>query len=177
MIAGAAVAQLYGLVVIAEGVQDNPANCHAVRRREGAGRCALVTSRLEHQLTVPPRLRAVRGAVTVEADMPDLHRRRRPRAAGSAASTRTASTRCDVVSAIFSATPDLRSRNPATAARALGWTDVPMMCVAEVETDGMLERCMRVLLHVSVADGRRLKPVYLGDAACLRPDLATNGAR
>jgi chorismate mutase len=80
---------------------------------------------------------------------------------------------CDVVSAIFSATPDLRSRNPATAARSLGWTDVPLMCVAELETDGMLERCVRVLLHVSVADGRRLTPVYLGDAVLLRPDLAS----
>jgi chorismate mutase len=79
----------------------------------------------------------------------------------------------DVVSAIFSATPDLRTRNPATSARMLGWTDVPLMCVAEVETDGMLDRCVRVLLHVSVADGRRLQPVYLGDAACLRPDLAS----
>ena len=78
---------------------------------------------------------------------------------------------CDVVSAIFSATPDIRSRNPATAARSLGWTDVPLMCVAELETEGMLERCVRVLLHVSVADGRRLTPVYLGDAAVLRPDL------
>jgi chorismate mutase len=78
----------------------------------------------------------------------------------------------DLVSAIFSATPDLHSRNPATSARSLGWTDVPLMCVAELETDGMLERCVRVLLHVSVADGRRLMPVYLGDAACLRPDLA-----
>lgn len=82
---------------------------------------------------------------------------------------------CDVVSAIFSATSDVRSRNPATSARALGWTDVPLMCVAEVETDGMLERCVRVLLHVSVADGRRLTPVYLGDAACLRPDLVPGG--
>jgi chorismate mutase len=77
----------------------------------------------------------------------------------------------DVVSAIFSATPDVRSRNPATSARALGWTDVPLMCVAELETDGMLERCVRVLLHVAVADGRRLTPVYLGAASCLRPDL------
>jgi chorismate mutase len=86
----------------------------------------------------------------------------------------------DVVSAIFSATPDLRSRNPATSARMLGWTDVPLMGVAELETDGMLDRCVRVLLHVSVSDGRRLQPVYLGDAACLRPDLsslATSDAR
>jgi chorismate mutase len=80
------------------------------------------------------------------------------------------------VSAIFSATPDVRSRNPATSARVLGWTDVPLMCVAELETDGMLERCVRVLLHVSVSDGRRLTPIYLGNAAGLRPDLLAAGS-
>jgi chorismate mutase len=130
----------------------------------------LVTRRLEHPSPVAPSLRAVRGAVTIDADTP----------ASVDAAVRelldqlietNAIDACDVVSAIFSATPDLRSRNPATAARAQGWTDIPLMCVAEVETDGMLERCVRVLLHVSVSDGRRLTPVYLGDAASLRPDL------
>jgi chorismate mutase len=143
----------------------------------------MVTSRLEYPTPVQPRLVAVRGAVTVEEDTP---------AAVDAAvhelldqlTEANAIGPCDLVSAIFSATPDVRSRNPATSARALGWTDVPLMCVAELETDGMLERCVRVLLHVSVSDGRRLTPVYLGDAACLRPDLvprrsgvATGGAR
>jgi chorismate mutase len=116
-------------------------------------------------------LRAVRGAVTVEADSPAsvdaaVHELLDQLLDANAIDP------CDVVSAIFSATPDVRSRNPATAARALGWTVVPLMCVAELETDGMLSRCVRVLLHVSVTDGRRLTPVYLGDAACLRPDLA-----
>lgn len=138
-----------------------------------------MTRRLEHPSSGAPTLRAVRGAVTVDVDTP----------ASVDAAVRelldqlidaNAIDSCDVVSAIFSATSDLRSRNPATAARSLGWTDVPLMCVAEVETDGMLERCVRVLLHVSVSDGRRLTPVYLGDAACLRPDLqaaVTAGAR
>ncbi len=135
----------------------------------------MVTSRLEHPIPVQPRLRGVRGAVTVEADTP---------AAVDAAVHELLERLidangidpCDLVSAIFSATPDLRSRNPATSARALGWSDVPLMCVAELETDGMLERCVRVLLHVSVWDGRRLTPVYLGDAACLRPDLLAAGS-
>jgi len=127
-----------------------------------------------------PRLRAVRGAVTVEVDTPAsvdaaVHELLDQLIGANGIDP------CDVVSAIFSATPDVRSRNPATAARALGWTDVPLMCVAEIETDGMLERCVRVLLHVSVTDGRHLTPVYLGDASCLRPDLipvaATGGAR
>jgi chorismate mutase len=143
----------------------------------------MVTSRLDYPTPAQPRLRAVRGAVTVEEDTPAavdgavhdlLEQLIEANDIGP----------CDLVSAIFSATPDVRSRNPATSARALGWTDVPLMCVAELETDGMLERCVRVLLHVSVSDGRRLTPVYLGDAACLRPDLvavgsgvATGGAR
>ena len=132
-----------------------------------------MTASLEHPPAVVPRLRAVRGAVTVDADDATLID-----AAVHSLLTHlidaNALDSCDVVSAIFSATPDLRTRNPATAARALGWTDVPMMCVAEVDTDGSLERCVRVLLHVGVLGERRLQPVYLGNAATLRPDLATN---
>lgn len=130
----------------------------------------MVTSRLECTPSAAPRLRAVRGAITVESDSPA----RIDAAVRELLEQLTGVNDvdpCDVVSAIFSATPDLRSRHPAAAARALGWTDVPMMCVAELEIDGMLERCVRVLLHVSVADGRRLRPVYLGDAVQLRPDL------
>ena len=132
----------------------------------------MVTSRLEHPPLATPQLRGVRGAITVTTDAP----------AAIDAAVRTlldelmeanAIESSDIVSAIFSATPDLRSRNPATAARSLGWTDVPLMCVAELETDGMLARCVRVLLHVSVADGRRLQPVYLGEAARLRAALDT----
>ena len=129
-----------------------------------------MTASLEHPSPVIPRLRAVRGAVTVDADDPA-----QIEAAIHALLTQLVDANAiepqDVVSAIFSATPDLRSRNPATAARAAGWTDVPMMCVAEVDTEGMLERCIRVMLHVSVTGDRRLQPVYLGRASTLRPDL------
>lgn len=130
----------------------------------------MVTSRLDYPTPAQPRLRAVRGAVTVEEDTPAavdgaVHELLEQLIEANDIGP------CDLVSAIFSATPDVRSRNPATSARALGWTDVPLMCVAELETDGMLERCVRVLLHVSVSDGRRLTPIYLGNAACLRPDL------
>src|SRR5262245_26442798 len=107
----------------------------------------MVTSRLEHPIPVPtqPRFKAVRGAITVEADTPAavddaVHELLRQLIRANGIETR------DLVSAIFSATPDVRSRNPATSARALGWADVPLMCVAELETDGMLQRCVRVLL-------------------------------
>ena len=136
----------------------------------------MVTSRLEHPIPTQPRLRAVRGAITVDTDTPAavddaVHELLERLIEANGIDCR------DVVSAIFSATPDVRSRNPATSARAFGWTDVPLMCVAELETDGMLERCVRVLLHVSVSDGRRLTPVYLGNAAGLRPDLLAAASR
>ena len=134
----------------------------------------MVTSTLEHPIPTStptqPRLKAVRGAITVEADTPAAVDDAVHELLGQLVSANGIDDR-DLVSAIFSATPDVRSRNPATSARGLGWTDVPLMCVAELETDGMLERCVRVLLHVSVSDGRRLTPIYLGNAACLRPDL------
>jgi len=134
----------------------------------------MVTSRLEHPIPTStptqPRLKAVRGAITVEADTPAAVDDAVHELLGQLVRANGIDDR-DLVSAIFSATPDVRSRNPATSARGLGWTDVPLMCVAELETDGMLERCVRVLLHVSVSDGRRLTPIYLGHAAGLRPDL------
>ena len=134
----------------------------------------MVTSRLEHPIPTStptqPRLKAVRGAITVEADTPAAVDDAVHELLGQLVRANGIDDR-DLVSAIFSATPDVRRRNPATSARGLGRTDVPLMCVAELETDGMLERCVRVLLHVSVSDGRRLTPIYLGHAACLRPDL------
>jgi chorismate mutase len=135
----------------------------------------MVTHILEHPTTVVPRLRAVRGAITVDRDAAPAVDAAVRELLEQLIDANGIDER-DLVSAIFSATPDLRSRNPATAARALGWTDVPMMCVAEVETDGALDRCVRVLLHVSVADGRALRPVYLGEARCLRPDLVQRSA-
>ncbi len=132
----------------------------------------MVMLRLHKPVSVRPQLRAVRGAATVDVDTPQAI----DQAVTDLLAQLTDANRIapgDVVSAIFSATPDLRSRHPAASARALGWSDVPMMCVAELDIDGALARCVRVLLHVSVLDGRRLHPVYLGEAASLRPDLMT----
>jgi len=120
-----------------------------------------------------PRMRGVRGATTVAFDAPEA-------VDDAVAELLRALTSMndfgpdDVVSAIFSTTCDLRSRPPAAAARAIGWTDVPMLCMAEMEVTEPLSRCVRVLLHVAVADGRRLRPVYLREARALRPDLVVD---
>jgi monofunctional chorismate mutase len=76
-----------------------------------------------------------------------------------------------VISALFTMTPDLRSTFPAFAARELGWTDVPLLCMSEIPVPGSLPRCVRVLLHVEVPTGRaRMRHVYLREAVVLRPD-------
>lgn len=80
----------------------------------------------------------------------------------------------DIVSAIFTLTPDLDADFPARAAREVGWGAVPLLCAQEVPVPGALPRVCRVLLHV-----RGKKPgkhVYLGGAEKLRPDLAKTGS-
>ncbi len=76
-----------------------------------------------------------------------------------------------IVSAIFTATPDLRSEFPAAAARQIGWEDVPLLDAVEIDRPGGLARCVRVLLHVESDPARQPVHVYLRGAADLRPDL------
>lgn len=79
----------------------------------------------------------------------------------------------DVISALFTVTPDLRSAFPAHAARDLGWTDVALLCTMEIPVPGAIARCIRVLLHVDTTTPRkRLRHVYLRGARSLRPEWA-----
>jgi prephenate dehydrogenase len=78
-----------------------------------------------------------------------------------------------IVSAIFTATPDLNADFPAHAARRLGWTDAPLLCATEIGVPGAPKRIVRVLVTVrDVPRGQKLTPVYLDDAIQLRKDLA-----
>lgn len=116
-------------------------------------------------------MRAIRGATTVERDDPALIRE---------AVTELLKTMLDdnevvlaqVISAVFTATPDLTSEFPAHAARLLGWTDVPLLCAQELPVQGALPQCIRVLLHVeSRRERAEIKHSYLRHAVLLRADL------
>ena len=77
----------------------------------------------------------------------------------------------DVASAIFTTTPDLSSAFPATAARQLGWLDVPLMCSHEIDVSGSVTMCIRVLLHWNTEKPQHaIQHVYLKEAQRLRPD-------
>ena len=117
---------------------------------------------------------AVRGAVQVVANRADDIREATARLLlALLAANRLAVS--DIVSAIFTATPDLDADFPAHAARRLGWTDVPLLGAGEVPVPGGLPRCIRVLLHFYTTQPQRgLKHMYLREAAKLRPDRPTS---
>lgn len=84
----------------------------------------------------------------------------------------------EVISVLFTVTPDLVSAYPATAARNGPLDGVPLMCATEIAVPGGLPRVVRALAHVVVPDpAREVRHVYLGGAAALRPDLAGAGRR
>ena len=78
----------------------------------------------------------------------------------------------DLVSIMFTATPDIRSEFPAAAARSIGLADVPLMCARELDIIGGMPLCIRVMLQAYTDKERgALRHVYLGDARSLRDDL------
>jgi chorismate mutase len=78
----------------------------------------------------------------------------------------------DLISVIFTATPDLTADFPAYAARAMGITDVPFLCATEIAVPGAMPRVVRLLAHVDTERGHEdIRHVYLRGAAALRTDL------
>lgn len=79
----------------------------------------------------------------------------------------------DVASAYFSTSPDLNAEFPAAAARAMGWTEVPLICGHEMAVPGSLQKCVRVLIHVNTNKRQdEVAHVYIKGATNLRPDVA-----
>lgn len=79
----------------------------------------------------------------------------------------------DLVSVIFTATPDLDAAYPARAAREMGWVNTPLLCMQEMAVAGRLNRCIRVLVHWNTnLEPEQIQHIYLGEARVLRPDLA-----
>ena len=79
----------------------------------------------------------------------------------------------DLVSVIFTSTPDLVSEFPAAAARTLEIGDVPLLCAQEIAVANSLPRVVRVMAHFeSDVPRREVQHVYLRGAEVLRVDLA-----
>ena len=120
----------------------------------------------------PRRLHAIRGAITVERDDRELLLAA-TRELLSEMIARNGMRPEEIVSVIFTLTPDLASEFPAIAARELGWTDAALLCTMEIPVPGALPRTIRVLVHVEFDDPRAaVAHVYLREATVLRPDLS-----
>jgi len=79
----------------------------------------------------------------------------------------------DVISVIFTATPDLTAEFPALAARKLGFQEVPLLCATEIDVPSAMPRIVRLMMHIETTKPRSaLQHVYLHGAAALRLDIA-----
>jgi chorismate mutase len=117
-------------------------------------------------------VRAIRGAIQVDAN---------ERAAVIDATTelvtavmnRNELVPDDVISVLFTATPDLTAEFPALAARKIGFQEVPLICASEIGVPGAMPRVVRLLMHVETTRPRAsIQHVYLRGATALRLDIA-----
>ena len=116
------------------------------------------------------RVRGVRGAITTSGD-DALAIREATTELLQVMLERNALSADDLISLMFTTTPDLTAEFPAVAAREMGLGAVPLLCAAEIDVPGALPSCIRVLAHCSMPAQRPIRHVYLRDAVKLRPDI------
>ena len=120
---------------------------------------------------MPATLRAIRGATTVDEDTPEAITDRVVTLL-TRIMERNGLAEDDIVSILFTATEDIVSIFPATAARTMGLGAVPLICARELAIAGSAPRCIRVMLHVTTERPRdEIHHVYLQGAQGLRDDL------
>src|SRR5215217_578499 len=116
------------------------------------------------------QLRALRGAITVEANEPHAILSATEELV-HAVMERNGLDPEHMVSCIFTCTSDLDAEFPAVAARNLGLSSVPLLCAREMQVPGSLPRVIRLLLHCYCDPDSDPNHVYLREAVSLRRDL------
>ena len=118
-------------------------------------------------------VRGVRGAITVEMNSkPEILEATRE-LLEEVLRRNELSDFSEIVSAVFTTTPDLNACFPAEAARELGMGSVPLLCASEIAVEDALPRVIRILLHVNTSKHQtEITHVYLRDAQNLRKDIS-----
>ena len=120
---------------------------------------------------MPPAVRALRGATTVDADTAEQITERVQTLVANMLD-RNGVAKEDLISIVFTATSDIHAMFPAAAARGMGLGDVPLLCAQELDIEGGTPLCIRVLMHLNTDRGREeLHHIYLEGARSLRDDL------
>ena len=79
----------------------------------------------------------------------------------------------EVISVIFTVSPDLNAAFPASAAREVGFDETPLLCAVEIGVPGALERAIRILMHCNLpSQSSKTSHIYLHGAKSLRTDIA-----
>jgi chorismate mutase len=79
----------------------------------------------------------------------------------------------DVISVLFTASPDLNAAFPAAFAREVGFESVPLICAVEIDVPGALERTIRLMAHIETEkSAKEVSHIYLHGAKALRRDIA-----
>jgi chorismate mutase len=117
-------------------------------------------------------VRAIRGAIQVDANtVEEIHAGVKDLLGAMLVANELVAS--DVISVIFTATPDLRADFPAAAAREIGFGAVPLICAAEIDVPGALAGVIRVMLHCNTRlKADEISHIYLKGAVALRRDLA-----
>ncbi|WP_287130358.1 chorismate mutase [Candidatus Cyanaurora vandensis] len=119
------------------------------------------------------RVRGVRGAITVVENTQMSIREATLEVFIALIQANTISP-SEVVMVLFSCTPDLDAGFPSQAVRETlpAWELVPLLDLAQLDVQGSLPRCLRVILQFNTPKTQaQVRPIYLRGAMALRPDL------
>jgi len=113
---------------------------------------------------------ALRGATTVAVDTPEAIAEATLELMDQLMAANTLQ-KDKMISILFSVTSDVKSAYPGKFLRtARGMGDVPLLHFQEMQVEGSLQRCIRVMIHYQ--EEKKPIHVYLRGAKILRPDLS-----
>ncbi len=117
------------------------------------------------------KVRAIRGATTAEANTVEAIREVVSELLDEI-ETRNQLDPQEVISVIFTVTPDLDAIFPAAIARERShWENVPLLDLQQMQVQGSLAKCIRVLIHFNTLKPQeQIHHPYLRQAKNLRPD-------
>jgi chorismate mutase len=117
-------------------------------------------------------VRAIRGAIQIDSDNAEQMRLAVVELISAILKANHLEAK-DLISVLFTCTPDLISDFPAASARAMGLGEVPLLCAVEIAVPGSLPRTIRTLIHCETELSQsEVSHMYLRGAASLRKDIA-----
>jgi len=116
-------------------------------------------------------VRGIRGATSVEENNADKIREATRELLGRMVEENGLDL-TDAASVLFTVTKDLNAAFPASAAREIGWSTVPLLCATEIDVPGSEKGIIRILIHVNTDKKQHeINHIYLKHAVKLREDL------